>query len=168
MGTIKESLGKGLRFLLAAGITGLAVFSLARLYKLRREKNALLTKNRNFSVIPGSQAESPESLLEKALSLYKQGHIRAAWAACLSGAIAAYSGRRGLSFPRDATEYGCLALVRAAGEDSAAGFAGLVQNWITFAYAGRSPREGAFEQTLDFCWSLLNARPPAAERESRA
>jgi hypothetical protein len=85
---------------------------------------------------------------------FRQGQIREAWAACLSGCLGAFAQYRNLSFPVGATEYGCLALVRKAHLSEAGGFEELVNNWILFVYGGKPPVEGAFEQALEYGRSL--------------
>jgi hypothetical protein len=128
----------------------------------------------------GASAD-PRRLLERSRACYTRGELREAWAACLAAAIAAAGIRWGLVFPRNATEYECLALVRAwaapaaiprteaAGAYPAAGngneegsrvaaraFADLVKNWIALAYGGLSPGEDALDRALAFCRSLLS------------
>jgi hypothetical protein len=136
---------------------------------------------KNTGVIDGAAADAsadPRRLLEQSRVRYARGELREAWAACFAAAVSAYGIRWGLVFPRNATEYECLALVRSwgasaaiprgeaaeapaaanGGEDSQAvvqAFADLVQNSTALAYGGLFPGGGAFELALDFCQSLL-------------
>jgi hypothetical protein len=100
------------------------------------------------------EGESAASLFEKALAFRAMNSMREAWAACFGGTLAALSRRRGLVFPRGATEYDCLLLVRESGRDEAP-FADLVKNWAGFAYGGRDPSAGAFERAMEFGGSVL-------------
>ena len=97
---------------------------------------------------PVLHGESPESLFSKAEDFFIRGNYREAWAACLSGYLGAYNKHHSLSFPADATEYGCLALLRKTLPAEAESFGELVDNWILFAYGGRNPARGAFEKAL--------------------
>jgi hypothetical protein len=154
----KERVARGLRLFLAAAAAGLAGFFLFRLRGFVRKNNP--------GGKPGSPGipagESPETLLARARNRYARGELRAAWAACLAAALGACESR-GWAFPREATEYECLALVRSreGGRESriAGGFAFLVENWTALAYGGAAPRAGAFESALDFCQSLLGGPP---------
>jgi len=151
------------------GIALLALAALAAfvLYWYWKNGNARAARSRRTGrtyANPLFSAESPETLFARADDFYRRGKMREAWAACLSACIGAYAKHRSLSFPPDATEYGCLELVRRALPAEAGGFGSLVQNWILFAYGGKSPDQGAFEQSLAYGRTLLTA--PAGERRS--
>jgi hypothetical protein len=163
---MREALGLGLRILICLVIGGFAAFVLYRFYRNRGKfgsgKRAGGVNYRN----PLFSPESPEALFDKALEFFASGSVREAWAACLRGSIAAYSRYGDISFPPDATEYGCLALVRAScggdaesigGAQSIEGFGELVGNWIYLAYGGRNPPDGAFERSLEFGRALKSA-----------
>ncbi|MDR0688890.1 MAG: hypothetical protein LBG08_01300 [Spirochaetaceae bacterium] len=139
----------GLRFLLVSGLVVLGALLVFRLQKTRREKTA--GPAQNGLLFPPAGQERPESLLERARALHREGKLREAWGYCFSGAAAAFSQYRGLVFPPNATEYDCLALVPAV-----PGFRALVNAWADLAYGGKIPPEGAFEGALDFCRSLLD------------
>ena len=111
-------------------------------------------KGKNY-INPLFSPESPQSLFSGAEDFFRRGNLREAWAACLAGCIGACSKYRSLSFPADATENGCLDLVRRSLPDEAAGFGSLVRNWILLAYGGKPPGEGAFEDALAWGRSLL-------------
>jgi hypothetical protein len=166
---LKEALGFALRIIVCLAIGGFAAFVVYRLYRNRgnsgfgKSGGGVNYRNPLFS------PESPEALFNKASEFFASGRIREAWAACLRGSIAAYSRYGDISFPPDATEYGCLALIRSSPGGDAGGFGDLVTNWIYLAYAGRNPPEGAFERSLDFGRNLetaLEARHgPSTEKE---
>jgi hypothetical protein len=159
---IKLAIAYTLRALVIMSIAALGILALHRLYRLGREKGRGPLKGlsppekksiKAGAMIPAAR-KNPASLLELARDLYSRGRIREAWAACFAGAIAAYTRRRGLFFPPDATEYDCLALVRASGLPGAGGFEDLVLHRIDLAYRGLPPGPEAFEKALDFCRSL--------------
>ena len=106
-------------------------------------------------ITPLFSPESPELLFSRAEDFFNRGNLREAWAACLAGSIAACTKYHSLSFPPNATEYGCLELLRRKLPAEAASFGALVQNWIFFAYGGRPPGDGAFEEALAYCRSLI-------------
>jgi len=98
--------------------------------------------------------ENPETLFAMAERFFCEGNLREAWAACLAGCLSAYSLHYSLSFPAEATEYGCFNLVRQTLPGEAERFGDLVQCWILFAYGGKAPAGGAFERALNFGRSL--------------
>jgi len=107
---------------------------------------------------PLLSSESPELLFDRAEDLFFRSRLREAWAACLSACIGAFASYHSLSFPDDATEYGCLDLVRRTLPNKEEGFVDLVQSWILFAYGGRIPAEGAFEKALAYGRSIKEPR----------
>jgi hypothetical protein len=146
-----------LRLVLILGISGLGVFVIRYLYT-RRGKKAADSGGWKTSGRFYSGGESPESLLEKARRFYYRGEIRRAWGCCLAALLGAWSQHRALHFPPEATEYECLALVRAAGAPGeAAAFAANVTRWVSLAYGGRPPPDGSFEEALALCGSLIPA-----------
>jgi hypothetical protein len=160
---VRETLGLGLRILICLVIGGFAVFVFYWLYRNRRKSGAGKRRGGVNYRNPLFSPESPEALFDKALEFFASGSVREAWAACLRGSIAAYSRYGNISFPPDATEYGCLALVRSScgggiqGIRSIEGFGELVTNWIYLAYGGRNPPGGAFERSLEFGRALKTA-----------
>jgi hypothetical protein len=167
---IKEALGFGLRVLVCLVIGGAAVFIFYRLYRNRgnfslpKPKGGVTYRNPLFS------PESPETLFARAAEFFSSGNIREAWAACLRGSIAAYSRYGDIAFPPDATEYGCLTLVRSSGGGGEGGFGELVSTWIYLAYGGRTPPEGSFEKSLEFGRALktsLGSQPPLPPPEEK-
>jgi hypothetical protein len=168
---IKEALGFGLRALVCLVIGGAVVFIFYRLYQNRGNFGSHKPKGRVNYRNPLFSPESPEALFARASRFFASGNIREAWAACLQGSISAYSRYGDISFPPDATEYGCLALVRSSGGRGDGGFGELVSNWIYLAYGGRTPPEGSFERSLEFGRALktslgspLPSLPPMEEK----
>ena len=141
-------------------LVGFAAFTFYWLWKKYRGRTGLRRDKGKLYSNPLLSPESPETLFAKAQDLFRQGRIREAWAACLSGCIGAYTNYFSLSFPVQATEYGCLELVKKALPNEAGGFADLVQSWILFAYGGRAPGQGAFEKALAYGCSLGAANEP--------
>ena len=144
---------KFLVILAAAGSLGLALFWL-RKYRANSFRRNLFRDGEKDYVNPLLSAESPESLFARSSDLYNKGCLREAWAACLAGCIGACSRYRSVSFPVDATEYGCLDLVRAALPEAEKDFGELVRSWVLFAYGGRTPSREAFERALAYGRSI--------------
>ena len=152
---------RAIAVLAVAGLAGLAVYWYLKSWRkkmFRPKSDVKIFANPLFST------ESPEMLFVGAEDFFRQGNQREAWAACLAGCIGACEKYRSLSFPADATEYGCLALARRAMPAEAEGFENVVRNWVLFAYGGRPPSDRAFEEALVYGRSLLEA--PAHIEES--
>jgi hypothetical protein len=156
---LKEALGFMLRILISLVIGGFAAFVLFRFFRGRGNFGSGKHRDGRNYRNPLFSPESPEALFEKAAKFFGAGNVREAWAACLRGVIAAYGSYGGVSFPPDATEYGCLALVRSSSGGGVDEFGELVRNWIYLAYGGRTPPEGSFERALAFGRSLETALP---------
>jgi hypothetical protein len=154
---IRQGFAFTLRLVLVLGIGVLGFLCLRYLYKNRREK-AFSPEGWKMGGRFDYSGESPEALLEKARAFYGEGNQRRAWGCCISALFESWSRCRGPVFPPDATEYGCLALVRAAGSVSAETecFAAAVTHWTAFAYGGRQPPAGSFEEALAFCGALIS------------
>jgi hypothetical protein len=168
--TIRRAAAFTLRLILILGLAGLGVFFIRYLYTHRGRKTAApggrQTTGRFYS-----RGESPESLLEKARRLYGRGEIRRAWGCCLAALLESWAQYRALCFPAGATEYECLALVRAAAATGEAeAFSAFVNRWAALAYGGKPPPEGSFAEALAFCGSLIPdpAAEPAAEKSGAA
>jgi hypothetical protein len=160
-----------LRVMVCIAIGGFLVFSLYRYYLFYRDSASLKHKDGVNYRNPLFSPESPGALFNKAADFFGAGNIREAWACCLCGTIAAYTRYGEILFPPDATEYGCLSLVRSARREDAAGFERLVREWILLAYAGKDPPEGSFEKALGFGRALensLTAEDPALAEASGA
>ena len=161
---IRQASSLILRGVVVLVIAGFLSFALYWFWKNRR-KGVSLFRGGGKSYVQGHLSpESPESLFARAEDFFHQGNVREAWAACLVGCIGAYTRYRSLAFPVNATEYGCLDLVRRSLPAEAGGFEELVQSWIFFAYGGRLPGEGAFERALAYGRSLARERSVARER----
>jgi hypothetical protein len=166
METIRRAAAFTLRLMLILGIGGLGVFCVRQAHKHPGGK-AAAPAGRQTSGRFGSPGESPESLLEKARRWYGRGDIRRAWGCCLAALLESWTRYRALCFPPEATEYECLALIRAAGAPGeAAAFTAFVNRWAALAYGGKPPPEGSFAEALDLCQSLNPA--PAAEQSGAA
>ena len=143
---------RGLVVISIAFLTGFAVYWYLR--NRQKWRPRFRDGGKNY-VNPLFSPEDPQTLFARAEDCFYRGYLREAWAACLAGCLGAYKKYRSLSFPSDATEYGCLDLVRRALPAEAGGFGELVRSWILFAYGGRAPGEGAFEKALSYGRSLL-------------
>jgi hypothetical protein len=173
-----------LRLVLILAAAAVLVLSLrylrrySRRYSRRYRTGSVSKKRPDMTVIPAPEEADPAALFARARSFFEDGLPRQAWAHCLAGTLAAWR-RRGVAFPRDATEYDCLALVQraAAGGEGTAGravpgdpvtagvtagaasgpedFARLVGVWAAFAYGGRTPPAEDFERFCDYGRSLI-------------
>ena len=164
---LKHFFGLMLRFILALAVGASLGFSIYWFGKFRKEgrfRNLGENKGRNMYQNPLLSREKPESLYARAEELFKEGLLREAWAACLSGCLGAFTGYHSLSFPASATEYGCLALVGESLPDEKEKFACLVHNWILLAYGGRPPAPGAFEEAIAFARALSEKAPGQGRR----
>jgi len=155
---IRQALGFMLRGLAVLAIAAALCFAFFWFWKNRRKRLPRLRGGGKSYVHPRLPPESPEALFARAEVFFRQGNLREAWAACLAGCIGAYARYRSLAFPANATEYGCLELVRRALPAEAGGFEEMVQSWVFFAYGGRIPGEGAFERALTHGRALLGPR----------
>ena len=165
LGKIRQVFGytiRALAVLAAAGFAGFAIFYWYKTYWKNRRKGLAHGGEKTRSQAAGYfSPESPEALFTAAEDFFRRGDVRRAWAACFAGCRAACSTYRSVSFPDSATEYGCLDAVRRMMPTEAAGFGALVQSWVLFAYGGRSPGDGAFEQAVAYGRSL--AQPQEAQ-----
>jgi hypothetical protein len=154
---IRQAFGYMLRFFAVLVIMGFAGFARYWFLKNKRKGISRFRNGGKSYVNPLLSPESPQFLFARAEDFFRGGNLREAWAACLAGCIGACTRYRSLSFPSDATEYGCLELVRRALPAEAGGFDDLVRSWIFFAYGGRTPNQGAFEKALAYGRSLLTS-----------
>jgi hypothetical protein len=153
---IREVFGFILRLVVILVLIGSAGFALYWFSKLKRKGVFPLRDMGKSYANPLMSGESPESLFAKAVDFFHRGSLREAWAAWLTGCLGAYTCDHSVSFPVDATEYGCLALARSAIGGKAEGFGEFVEDWILLAYGGRPPAEDAFERALVYGRSLLH------------
>ena len=152
---IRQVFGFILRLIVTLALVGSIGFTLYWFTRLKRKGLFPLRDTGKSHVNPLMSGESPESLFTKAEDFSGRGNPREAWAACLAGCLGAFTRDYSLSFPVDATEYGCLALARSALGGKAGGFGEFVEDWVLLAYGGRPPTEGAFERGLAYGRSLL-------------
>lgn len=158
-GKIRRFLSMLIRALAAAAIVAVPVFCLYRYLKTGRVPG----KGRgwkNSALAAPEKEKSSALLLEEAREFQSRGLVREAWARCFAAILAAFSERDKLIFPRDATEYGCLGLLRSRELPEAEAFNRFLKCWIGLAYGGRTPDPGRFDEALSFCVSL---RGPAGE-----
>jgi len=166
---LRQVFGLTLKFFVVFSIAAFLCFGFA--WFLKNGRFPFRRKADRWKESRGSPDDevSPEALFSQAEGFFGQGNFREAWAACFSGCLEAYRRYYGVTFPADATEYGCLGLVRQTlpgGTSSdrtpsngtlhggAEGFGELVQSWVLFAYGDREPSGGAFEKALSFGRSL--------------
>lgn len=152
-GNVKQIFGLFLRALLFAGIAALMGFGLYRYLKT----GGFIKKNRGWKSSALAKAEKEKNsslLLEGAKELWRRGLVREAWAQCFAAILAAFSERDNFTFPRDATEYGCLKLLKARNTPEAESFSVFLRSWIAMAYGGRIPDSNYFEAALAFCASI--------------
>ena len=159
---IRQVFGFILRLIVILAVIASLAFALYWLSKLQRKGFFPLRETGKNFVNPLMSRESPESLFAKAEALFQKGDLREAWAAWLAGCLGTYARDHSVSFPVDATEYGCLALARSAfgktdgkADGFADGFGEFVEDWILLAYGGRPPAQGSFERALVYGRSLL-------------
>ena len=158
LNVVRQVSGFILRLFIILAIVCFAGFAFYWLWKNYR--NSFRWKGRNGvknyvnSLLP---SESPESLFARAEDFFHRGNLREAWAACFAGCIASFIRCHSLTFPADATEYECLALVRQAFGNETKAFGELVERWILLAYGGRIPGQGAFESALSYGRSILDS-----------
>ena len=158
---IKRMFGLMLRALVVLAIAGFTFFVLWWLVRIRRKGTAQRRRSSGRSYAnPLVSPESPDTLFSRAEDLFGRGSLREAWAACLAGCLGSYTKYHFISFPADATEYGCLDLVNRTLPAEAGDFVVLVRDWIIFAYGGRNPGEGAFEKALAYGRSIGRYNEP--------
>jgi len=153
---IRQVFGFILRLVVILVLIGSLAFAFYWLSKLRRKGLFPLHDMGKSYVNPLMSGESPESLFTKADDFFHKGSPREAWAAWLAGCLGAYTRDHYVSFPVDATEYGCLALACSALGGKAEGFGEFVEDWILLAYGGRPPAEDAFKRALSYGRSLFH------------
>jgi len=163
---LQEISGLVLRFVMGAALIALICFG--ALYAYRRRSRLFPGPEGKGSMPPEPAPDEPRRLLEQAEELHRAGRIREAWALCFRAFIAAFTRYWFLSFPAEATEYETLAVVRkagsagntegaeSAGNAGSTGFAVFVRRWIVFAYGGREPAAGSFEEAVSSCRRLLD------------
>ncbi|QQO10481.1 hypothetical protein [Breznakiella homolactica] len=150
---IKRGFGYFIRTLLVAAIGAAVVYAAYRLYRYSKLRTGQPFR-KTSRIAPDAGPDSPEALLEQARKYFDQGFLREAWASCVAAAEGTYEIQGGLTFPADATEYECLAMVTRSGAPGAEGFGTLIRVWVSFAYGGKAPAPESFEETLAFCSAL--------------
>ena len=149
-----------LRIILIFFIAGFLVFIFIYIRRRHWKKTGGNKKNAD-QFIYAHNGDDPEKLLDKALIFNKQGKTRLAWGYCAAAAIQSWRVYHGIAFSPNATESDCAEIVKSKISDDipqlkqlARDFNKLIMHWIYFAYAGRNPPEGSFEEAADLCVSL--------------
>ncbi|MCL1814350.1 MAG: hypothetical protein FWG27_00795 [Treponema sp.] len=158
---LKEIMGLLLRFVLGSGL--IVVLGFGAIYAYRHRGRLFPGLKGKSRITPKAAPDEPRQLLNQAEERHRAGRIREAWALCFRAFIAAFTQCWFLSFPAEATEYETLTLVnqvqRSSQQNNAAGnsagFTVFIRRWIGFAYGGREPAGGNFEEALTSCRSLL-------------
>ena len=150
-GKLREIFAGGLRILLVCLIAVFLVILIVCLRKIKLRKTNLYDSA--AGIIKTKIADDPKTLIEKALNSDRHGDIRLAWGYCVAAAVQSWQIYRKIIFPPNATESDCSGIVnlKAADKAEAGAFNRLINNWIYFAYAGRLPPEGSFEEAVNFC-----------------
>jgi hypothetical protein len=125
----------------------------AGLYQYLKTGSFLKRKKewKSFALAEAEKRKSSALLLEEAKEFQRRGLVREAWARCFAAILAAFSERDRVVFPHDATEYGCLRLLKARNTPEAEAFNAFLSAWIDLAYGGRPPALGCFEEALALC-----------------
>jgi len=148
-----------LRSILIILIAALAVFLFLYARKFINKKNSEAKKSA-MTIMHGIPAENPQALLEKAIDFFEHGNLRMAWGYCTAAAILSWPLYRGLVFPPNATESDCADMASstpAFSHDEVQVFCKLIKHWVNFAYAGRLPPSGSFEEAAAFCKLMRGA-----------
>jgi len=147
---LREIIGKILRIVVGAAFVAAVLVGAVYTYRNRaRLFPGLAGKSRaQRELVP----DEPRRLLEEAENLHRAGKIREAWALCFRAFAAFFAGH--FPLPAEATEYEALALAR-KNNMNIEGFDFFVRRWVAFAYGGREPTAGMFEESLSVCRSLL-------------
>jgi hypothetical protein len=143
-----------LRLIIIALIAALIILII--FYIRRFVRNRIYeTKEPSITILHGIPCGNPELILQRAVDFLEQGNLRLAWGYCTTAAILSWTTCRGISFPPDATESECVNIVGSSfSGDEVNTFNRLINHWINFAYAGKLPPAGSFEEAADFCKSM--------------
>jgi len=155
---LREILGMILRFVLGAALA--AALGIGAYFAYRYRKRLFPgTAGEKSSIYKKALPDEPQLLLQQAEEFNRKGKKREAWALCFRAFTAIFSAYWFIPIPAEATENETLCLVRQTPElgvnSLIDGFAAFVRQWISFAYGGREPEAGAFEQALASCRTLL-------------
>ena len=158
---LKEIMGWILRFIIGVAVIAALVIGGYYAYRHRSRLFPGITGGKN-SILKDPLQEDTKRLLKQAEELHRKGRIREGWSLCFRAFISVFSKLLFFPFPAEATEYEALVLVRknftAVMPDKAGGIDGFetfIHHWITFAYGGKDPAPGSFEEALASCTLLL-------------
>jgi hypothetical protein len=143
-----------LRFIIVILIAALIVFIIFYVRRFVYKRNSE-TEEPAMTILHGIPCGNPELILQKAVDFFERGNLRMAWGYCTAAGILSWTTCRGLSFPPDATESECSNIVSSSfSGNEVITFNRLINHWINFAYAGRLPPAGSFEEAAAFCKSM--------------
>ncbi len=160
---LREIAGIVLRALLTALIIIGLFFAAYRLYKSKKlfQNNFVPWRKK---IVPGFvHKENPQTLINDAEKLFRDGQIRKAWSFCLSAVLGLYSEYGNIIFAVNDTESDCLVRINNSAlwgkEDSAR----LILNWIKLAYADIEPSPEQFSSAVFFYGELKNKLSAAGD-----
>jgi hypothetical protein len=160
---LREFFSYGLRLLLICIIAILLVVLIINLRNFNLKKMGEHDPP-SVNILKTRTSEDPEILLEKAISYHEQGNIRLAWGYCAAAAIHSWQIYKEIFFPPNATESDCVNIINSTAAanakvtaEEAESFSNLIKNWIYFAYAGKHPPEGSFDEAVNSCVLMRNA-----------
>jgi hypothetical protein len=157
---LKEFLGIAIRTIIVLAVIFALIWSAAYFYRRRPAFTGTGGGGAAYGTRDG--AGDPGELLRQAAALHAEGRTREAWACCFRAFIAALSIRRGIVFSPETTEYEAVALAGTQDGD----FPRFVSRWIAFAYGGRTPETGAFDDSVAACRRILaDSAPSRTEKE---
>jgi hypothetical protein len=143
-----------LRFIIVVLIAALIVFIIFYVRRFAYKRNSE-TEEPAMTILHGIPCGDPELMLQRAMEFFNMGNLRMAWGYCTAAGILSWTTCRGLSFPPDATESECVNIVSSSfSGDEVITFNKLINHWINFAYAGKHPPDGSFEEASAFCKSM--------------
>jgi hypothetical protein len=143
-----------LRFIIIVLIAALIVFIIFYVRRFVYRRNTE-TEETTMTTLHGIPLGNPELILQRAVDFFEHGNLRLAWGYCTAAGILSWTTFRGLTFPPDATESECVKIVSSSfSGDDVITFNRLINHWINFAYAGRLPPDGSFEEAAAFCKSM--------------
>jgi hypothetical protein len=143
-----------LRLIIVVLVAALIVFLIFYVHRFVNNKNNKTEKS-TVAIMNGIPLGNPELILQRAVDFFEKGNLRLAWGYCTTAGILSWTAYRGLLFPPDATESECVKIAGSSfSGDEVIAFNRLINHWVNFAYAGRLPPAGSFEEAAAFCKSM--------------
>jgi hypothetical protein len=164
---LEEIMGQLLRFIIVAAI--LAALGFAAFYTYRQRSRIFGREaDEKSSIDDPARPEECAKLLKQAEEYHKKGETREAWAMCFRAFLSVFTSHWFVHFPAEATEYESLAMLhKSTGSGtlskSIKSFEEFIRYWISFAYGGREPAAGSFEQAVASCRLLLISKKDNTE-----